>query len=257
MRVIFLDFDGVLHPRISPDKLFVHVDRLSHVLKDHPDVKIVVSSSWRAAHAIKQLCHFLGPLKSRVVDVTEQIRGATRQAEVEAWLAEKEDVSWVAIDDDPRLFQPDCDWLLVTHHKTGMDQKDCARLRTWLETGLLPTEVATEFKCCMKHMGSCAADLPVRAFVYPRARRLQIEVPHFDSVLLIEFLEGVSRQSGVEDLWREDTGWSPRYAVWDMEIRIDRAAFRLEAIRLGAYRSALHTLVLTPVVEPSAQQRQS
>ncbi|MBK9219707.1 MAG: hypothetical protein IPL70_15690 [Uliginosibacterium sp.] len=45
MRVIFLDFDGVLHPRISPDKLFVHVDRLSHVLKDHPDVKIVVSSS--------------------------------------------------------------------------------------------------------------------------------------------------------------------------------------------------------------------
>ena len=62
MRVIFLDFDGVLHPRISPDKLFVHVDRLSHVLKDHPDVKIVVSSSWRASHTIKQLCHFLGPL---------------------------------------------------------------------------------------------------------------------------------------------------------------------------------------------------
>lgn len=257
MRVIFLDFDGVLHARTCPDKLFVHVERLSEVLKEHPDVKIVVSSSWRTAHPFKQLCRFLGPLKSRVIDVTAQIRGATRQTEIQTWLADKEEVSWIAIDDMPRLFQPDCDWLLVTHHKTGMDQKDWARLSAWLETGTLPAEVATELKCYMKHMGSCAKDLPVSARVYPRGCRLEIEVPHFDSVLLIEFLEGVVRQSGVEGLWREDTGWTPSDAAWDMAIRVGQAAFRLDAIRLGAYRSAAHTLVLMPAAEPSLEQRPS
>ena len=45
MRVLFLDFDGVLHA--VNGKAFVHVEALAAVLSGHEDVKIVITSSHR------------------------------------------------------------------------------------------------------------------------------------------------------------------------------------------------------------------
>ena len=50
--ILFLDFDGVLHPEYSdravPDEIaFCHLPRFEAVLRDFPNVEIVISSTWR------------------------------------------------------------------------------------------------------------------------------------------------------------------------------------------------------------------
>lgn len=48
--LLFLDFDGVLHPyplRIGGPYLFHQVPRLQEILKEFPEVGVVVHSSWR------------------------------------------------------------------------------------------------------------------------------------------------------------------------------------------------------------------
>lgn len=74
MRVLFLDFDGVLMPGpyepIARDDFF-WVPVLYRALRGHDDVRIVVHSSWRYDTGIEDLRGllgaFLGPL---VIDVT-------------------------------------------------------------------------------------------------------------------------------------------------------------------------------------------
>ena len=55
MKLLFLDFDGVLHPS-SPGKepLFLKASLLSMALYDI-DVPIIISSSWRFTHSMKEL----------------------------------------------------------------------------------------------------------------------------------------------------------------------------------------------------------
>lgn len=46
--ILFLDFDGVLHPYpCKPEQAFSAAPRLLAVLDDFPHVDVVVSSSWR------------------------------------------------------------------------------------------------------------------------------------------------------------------------------------------------------------------
>ncbi|MFZ3000646.1 MAG: HAD domain-containing protein [Undibacterium umbellatum] len=47
--ILFLDFDGVLHPEPCYDKtqLFSCLPRLEAILRDFPTVQIVISSTWR------------------------------------------------------------------------------------------------------------------------------------------------------------------------------------------------------------------
>ncbi|WP_205895069.1 HAD domain-containing protein [Metapseudomonas otitidis] len=50
--ILFLDFDGVLHPEYDgqatpADVVFCHLPRFEAVMRDHPEVEIVISSTWR------------------------------------------------------------------------------------------------------------------------------------------------------------------------------------------------------------------
>lgn len=50
--ILFLDFDGVLHPEYDgqatpADVVFCHLPRFEAVMRDHPEVEIVISSMWR------------------------------------------------------------------------------------------------------------------------------------------------------------------------------------------------------------------
>ena len=55
--VLFLDFDGVLHPDAAfrtrrgielraPGKLMMHAETLENILLDYPEVRICLSTSW-------------------------------------------------------------------------------------------------------------------------------------------------------------------------------------------------------------------
>ena len=75
-KLLFLDFDGVLHPNFSPgDALFSHSKALGEVIdraKEPPS--IVISSSWRFHHQESELLGLLvEPLRRRVIGVTPMV----------------------------------------------------------------------------------------------------------------------------------------------------------------------------------------
>ncbi|WP_241027082.1 HAD domain-containing protein [Variovorax sp. RKNM96] len=111
--ILFLDFDGVLHPEGEDNTLnggadFCFLPRLEALLREFRDVKVVISSFWREQVLYKTL---LNPFSS---DIRARILGATlpsgfglpppyrkREGEILAWLQihDAVDEPWVALDD--------------------------------------------------------------------------------------------------------------------------------------------------------------
>ena len=110
--VLFLDFDGVLHPVHQRDDLpvteaepFCYMQRFAEVLRDFAAIEIVISSTWRLHRSVEQLReYFPVDLQSRVVGTTPELvddeRFGGRQLEALAWLDEHRPASsWIALDD--------------------------------------------------------------------------------------------------------------------------------------------------------------
>src|SRR3546814_15012393 len=89
MRIIYCDFDGVLHPVsalrgfemrlpreevIRSGRLFRWTYILDELLLDHPDVRIAVHSSWRQLLPDREVCGYLGPLSERFICRSEERR---------------------------------------------------------------------------------------------------------------------------------------------------------------------------------------
>ena len=71
--ILFLDFDGVLHPvRATIDQFFCHAPLLdTYLQRHHADAKIVLSTSWREPHSIEELLDFLpDTLHHRILGLT-------------------------------------------------------------------------------------------------------------------------------------------------------------------------------------------
>lgn len=139
--ILFLDFDGVLHPFPTPsdaDRLFCNLPRLEEVLRDFPEVQIVISSSWREERSLAELAAFFSPdIGSRVVGVLPVIAiggladmAVVRYREIEQFLeAQGELAQWIAIDDDPALFPPECSRLLLCEDGFGVAEEQALRKR--------------------------------------------------------------------------------------------------------------------------------
>ena len=137
--ILFLDFDGVLHPAVNYDatQLLTKLPLLEAILRQHPSVEIVVSSTWRETRTLSELRALFSPdIASRVIGVTPAWRdiqdeasyGAyVRQAEIEAWLKSTGRIweQWLAVDDQAHLFKPFCKNLFVTNAATGLTASDC------------------------------------------------------------------------------------------------------------------------------------
>lgn len=143
--ILFLDFDGVLHPEdAGPDDLFCHVGLLDQALQDLPQVQIVVSSTWRELHPLNELRASLGPLAPRVigqnpvrpyrVQLPERLWSFVREGECVAWLRENQHPAtpWVALDDHAWRFSPHCRNLLLTDSRLGLTPADAERLKKML-----------------------------------------------------------------------------------------------------------------------------
>lgn len=120
MKLLFLDFDGVLNSTQSTKMhwrnggrqcLFVNEDHfcplalsnLQFIMEQVPDLSIVISSSWRLMHPLEELQGFLlskaGIDPSKVLGITPDLphdpetgRSADRGLEVQAWLDENASV---------------------------------------------------------------------------------------------------------------------------------------------------------------------
>lgn len=112
--ILFLDIDGVLHPDPpQPDQRLRSLPRLVEILRDYPQIEVVISSLWREHLSLDQLRDlFPADLRERIIDVTpiaERIDGwlpARREGEILDWLeaSGRADEPWLAIDDQAWQF---------------------------------------------------------------------------------------------------------------------------------------------------------
>jgi hypothetical protein len=109
--ILFLDFDGVLHPFFPMPELddaenafFSRLPRLEALLREYPAVRIVITSSWRIKRALDDLRSFFSPdIAARIIDKTADLglkNEGYRESEARRWLADHApDSAWVALDD--------------------------------------------------------------------------------------------------------------------------------------------------------------
>jgi hypothetical protein len=119
-RVIFLDFDGVLHEQGADDAdEFCFADNFRDVLVEVDlagVVPIVVSSTWRHYNPLFVMSGlFTNDIRDRFVGCTGNILGRApayqgyRQREIERWMrANAPDGQWLAIDDRKDCFDEEC-----------------------------------------------------------------------------------------------------------------------------------------------------
>jgi hypothetical protein len=129
-KVVYLDFDGVLHPS-SPmmDGLFSR----SHLLEplfENSNAEIVISSSWRFTHTPGELqAKLTSHLAQRVIGMTDNavIGKHTRYQEILHHVRHLEPhTTWRALDNFYLEFPTSC------NPNTGIGPKEIAQLRTWL-----------------------------------------------------------------------------------------------------------------------------
>lgn len=134
-RVLFLDFDGVLHPDDvyrtrnglvlrAPGQLMMHAGILVEILKEFPQVKISLSTSWVRILGYRRARAALPPeLQALTVSSTWHSRMPkapfegydmqSRYQQIRAAVTRKGLTNWIALDDDPFESWPDHDRRLV------------------------------------------------------------------------------------------------------------------------------------------------
>lgn len=135
MKLLFLDFDGVLHPAGGASGTcmpFEWLPTLVELLEPAPDVLLAVHSSWREVHAMEYIRDFLGPLGSRIVG---PLPHGPKSKAIQSFLGAHLDVrEYLILDDSPAEFGPDLSTrLLVCSPTFGIqDPKVQLKLRGWL-----------------------------------------------------------------------------------------------------------------------------
>jgi hypothetical protein len=160
-RALFIDVDGVLHPAglplpqidgpvlqglmaiVEAYRLFRWREHLAELVAPHPDVRIVVHSSWQQVVSDLQTWRdLLGEGIAggeRVIDVVG--RGKRYQA-IRRYFHTSGLQDYRILDDDPEQFPADTPELILCDPRTGISATDVQQaLRTWLKGGysvLLP-----------------------------------------------------------------------------------------------------------------------
>lgn len=140
--LIFLDFDGVLHPVCPRDDLpaaesqaFCYLPRLAQVLQDFPEIEIVITSTWRLHLNLDQLREmFPIELRGKIVGMTAGLvddeRFGGREFEAMVWrYMHRPGAQWIALDDLTTAW-PTTERLVLCFD--GFRDAEEARMRTLL-----------------------------------------------------------------------------------------------------------------------------
>lgn len=133
-RILFLDIDGVVLPLSQPTRRRYEdypegriprpLERLVGLLDAHPQIELVLSSSWRLDIGIERARDLL-PVRHRAKLIGEMARvgnSADRGAECRQWLvAQSTSALFVAVDDCRQLYAADFDRLVRVNARTGIE----------------------------------------------------------------------------------------------------------------------------------------
>ena len=140
MRLIFLDFDGVLHEArgdLDDGRLFEWVPILVELIAPHPDVRVVAHSSWRHMHTPDELRTFMRGLSERYLGA---VPSGPRERAIREYLRRSPHIrEYIVIDDSPADFSRIRGRrLLICDPRTGLSAPEIKRrLAEWL-TGAPP-----------------------------------------------------------------------------------------------------------------------
>jgi histidinol phosphatase-like enzyme len=115
VKILFLDFDGVINPHnqfdLSGDFSKTACSHVQMMLTKIPDLRIVVSSSWRekGLPAVREILKSNGIDSTKVIDITEGPKEKhgekkAREHHIEHWLNSHPEIEkFVIIDDEAEL----------------------------------------------------------------------------------------------------------------------------------------------------------
>lgn len=134
-KLLFLDFDGVLHPtHFAGEAPFSRAALLEETIAQFAP-KIVVSSSWRFTHTLEKLQKILpGHIGQYVIGFTGAavIGKHSRFVEIQNYLQGFGPVNWRALDDSYWEFPNPCAKLIRCNPNTGIGDKQILELNQWL-----------------------------------------------------------------------------------------------------------------------------
>ena len=145
--ILFLDFDGVLHPQyedqpVPADVAFCHLPQFEAVIREFPAVEIVISSTWREQFSLANLRSRFSPdIASRIIGTTllakDQVTPRLverREWEIVAWITVqgRSNEPWIALDDAAWQFKHHRDHLVACTGYLGLDSNAEFRLRAAL-----------------------------------------------------------------------------------------------------------------------------
>lgn len=146
MKVIFLDFDGVItvldsHWQIRKSK----ADMIQRIM-DETGAKIVISSSWGISGSVEKTLawhnktmeeggpdNICRPFETEkptwwnetdIVGVTRRDTGYCRGQQIANWMVGKDIENYVILDDDHDMLTEQMDHYIQTHCLDGIDEKD-------------------------------------------------------------------------------------------------------------------------------------
>jgi hypothetical protein len=136
-KILFLDFDGVLHPSNYPQgSKFSRIQLLEEVLSVS-FCEIVISSSWRFHYSIVDLKKILGnKIGSLIIGSTGDIFQSkyARYDEITEWIALHKICDWRALDDSKFEFPDNCENLILCDSSKGIESLQITTLQDWLQS---------------------------------------------------------------------------------------------------------------------------
>jgi hypothetical protein len=166
MKVIFLDFDGVI---TIPPKWYLQANLIKNVKKivDATEAKIVVSSSWRMDTVEETVDTIIGRTKrcprnkmlywliDNIYDVTHTYKGLRGQ-EIMDWLDEHDDVdNYVIIDDDNDFYDEQLYHFVQTNYEDGLTEVETKRAIKVLNKLYFQNSMALNFELRFEYLKKC------------------------------------------------------------------------------------------------------
>ena len=142
MQLLFLDFDGVLHPKHSDTSdHFCLLANFESVMREFPAVRIVIASTWRQAYSLNHIRRmFSQDIAARIIGLTPDWEESgdeyVRFREIREFLRSHSltDAQWIAVDDSDFEFPEGCRNLLLCHSQCGLDADAAEALRDRLRS---------------------------------------------------------------------------------------------------------------------------